>query len=101
VRGRIRTYNLCFLGFGNVNRTLVRLLEDRADELRARHGIAYRITGIASRTLGWIADPNGLDPNTLRGRGPALSEVEGALARTKPEANSNVSASHVATNVRE
>jgi homoserine dehydrogenase len=101
VRGRIRTYNLCFLGFGNVNRTLVRLLEDRADELRARHGIAYRITGIASRTLGWIADPDGLDPNTLRGRGPALSEEEGALARTKPEANSNVSASHVATNVRE
>ena len=28
-RPYIRTYNLCFLGFGNVNRTLVRLLEDR------------------------------------------------------------------------
>src|SRR5439155_5407363 len=26
-----------------------------------RHGIAYRITGIASRRLGWIADPNGLN----------------------------------------
>jgi len=44
-----------------VNRTLVRLLEDRAPELRDRHGISYRITGIASRRLGWIADPNGLD----------------------------------------
>ena len=61
----IRTHNLCFLGFGNVNRTLVRLLEDRAPELRDRYGIAFRITGIASRRLGWIADPNGLDPERL------------------------------------
>jgi homoserine dehydrogenase len=58
----IRTYNLCFLGFGNVNRTLVQLLHERAEELRARHGIAFRITGIASRSRGWIADPAGLDP---------------------------------------
>ncbi len=57
----IPTYNLCFLGYGNVNRTLVRLFEDRAEELRTRHGIAYRITGVASRSLGWIADPEGLD----------------------------------------
>jgi homoserine dehydrogenase len=62
------TYNLCFLGFGNVNRTLVELLRDRESELRARHGIAFRITGIASRSLGWLADPNGLDPNACVGR---------------------------------
>ena len=97
-RGRIRTYNLCFLGYGNVNRTLVRLLEDRAEELRARHGVPYRITGIASRSLGWIADPNGLDPNTLRGRGPALSEVEGTPAREKLPPISNRSASNPAVN---
>ena len=60
------TYNLCFLGFGNVNRTLVRLLEDREQELRERYGISHRITGVASRRLGWIADPNGMD---LKGRG--------------------------------
>jgi homoserine dehydrogenase len=72
----IRTYNLCFLGYGNVNRTLVRLLEDRAEELRVRHGIAYRITGIASRSLGWIADTNGLDPNAnLRTRQPESKNV--------------------------
>jgi homoserine dehydrogenase len=59
----IRTHNLCLLGFGNVNRTLVRLLADRADELRSRYGISYRITGIASRRLGWIANPNGMDPD--------------------------------------
>jgi len=57
----IATHNLCFLGFGNVNRTLVQLLQEREQELRERHGIAFRITGVASRRLGWIADPNGLD----------------------------------------
>ena len=57
----IRTYNLCFLGFGNVNRTLVRLLENRAAELRERYGIGFRVTGIASRRFGWIADPDGLN----------------------------------------
>jgi homoserine dehydrogenase len=60
-----RTYNLCFLGFGNVNRTLVRLLEDRAQELREKHGITFRITGIASRRLGWIADTNRLDTTAV------------------------------------
>jgi homoserine dehydrogenase len=56
------TYNLCFLGFGNVNRTLVELLRDREAELLQGHGISFRITGIASRRLGWLADTNGLDP---------------------------------------
>jgi homoserine dehydrogenase len=37
-------------------------LLDRAPELRDRHGISFRITGIASRRLGWIADHTGLDP---------------------------------------
>jgi homoserine dehydrogenase len=62
----VQTYNFCFLGFGNVNRTLVQLLENRAQELRERYGVAYRITGIASRRIGWIADPNGLGVKTER-----------------------------------
>lgn len=69
----IRSSNLCFLGFGNVNRTLVRLLEDRAGELRDRYGITYRITGIASRRIGWIADPNGLDLSS------SVLDLKGAL----------------------
>ncbi|MHB8217644.1 MAG: homoserine dehydrogenase [Candidatus Sulfotelmatobacter sp.] len=68
----MHTYNLCFLGFGNVNRTLVQLLKDREHELRTRHGISFRITGIASRRLGWIADPNGLNlENVERAPSPA------------------------------
>jgi homoserine dehydrogenase len=34
--------------------------------LRDRHGIEFRITGIASRRLGWIADVNGLDAAVLK-----------------------------------
>ena len=64
----IHTYNLCFLGFGNVNRTLAQLLVDREPELRERHGITFRITGIATRRLGWLADPNGIDPKACAER---------------------------------
>ncbi len=85
-------FNLCFLGFGNVNRTLVRLLADRETELRDRHGITYRITGVASRRLGWIANPNGLDPAAVRGAG--------APAREKSQPASNLSGNTSAQNVR-
>jgi homoserine dehydrogenase len=71
VGSQIRTYNLCFLGFGNVNRTLVQLLHDRESELRTRHGIAFRIAGIASRRLGWIANAEGLDARVVAGDSPA------------------------------
>ncbi len=37
------------------------MLADRERELRELHGIAWRITGVASRRLGWICDPGGLD----------------------------------------
>ena len=66
----IRSYNLCFVGFGNVNRTLVRLFEDRSAELRDRYGITFRVTGIASRRLGWIADATGIDPEKCSAAAP-------------------------------
>jgi homoserine dehydrogenase len=74
---RIRTFNLCFLGFGNVNRTLVRLLEDRRRELQDRYGIAFRITGIASRRLGWISAADGLDVAGLCSAGTPAREKLG------------------------
>jgi homoserine dehydrogenase len=73
---------LCLLGFGNVNRTLVRLLADREEELRSR-GIAWRITGVASRRLGWIADANGLDRESLSSGSPiALEDFSAALRQS-------------------
>ena len=77
----IRTHNLCLVGFGNVNRTLVRLLGDRAEELRERYGISCRITGIASRRLGWIAEPGGFDSATL-----AALTAESASGTSRAEA---------------
>ena len=75
----IRSFNLCFLGFGNVNRALVQLLANRAQELRDRYGIIYRITGVASRRLGWIADPNGAELEALCGAGAPARELPKAV----------------------
>jgi homoserine dehydrogenase len=33
--------------------------------LRETYGIEWRLTGVASRRIGWIADPKGLDPAAL------------------------------------
>ncbi|HXB20224.1 MAG TPA: hypothetical protein VNV88_02525, partial [Candidatus Solibacter sp.] len=60
-----RNFNLCIVGFGNVGRALVRLLQRKSDELRQQYGIEWRITGIASRSLGWIASADGLAPDEL------------------------------------
>jgi len=73
-------YNLCFLGFGNVNRSLVKLLCDREQELRERYGIAWRVTGVASRRLGWIADADGIDCEGLLRAG---SEFTGGISRAR------------------
>src|SRR6266404_4517462 len=57
----MKTINLCLLGFGNVNRTLIELLQRKDPELRERHGIEWRITGVASRRIGWRANASGFD----------------------------------------
>jgi homoserine dehydrogenase len=59
------SFNLCLLGFGNVNRTLVDLLWLKNAELRDRYGIQWRIAGVASRRLGWWANPEGFDVRGL------------------------------------
>ena len=84
----IRKFNLCFLGCGNVNRTLMRLLAERSEELRERYGIDYRITGVASRRLGWIANIEGIDatralPSTAAGYND--SNVRDWLRATKAD----------------
>ena len=56
----MRTYSVAFLGFGNVARALVRLLESRSPELASRYGVAWRAAGVASRRLGWWASSDGL-----------------------------------------
>ena len=64
----IRTYNLCVVGFGNVGRAFVSLLQEKREELQSRYGIACRVTGVASRRLGWLVARNGFTPETLLAR---------------------------------
>ncbi|HEX9456779.1 MAG TPA: hypothetical protein VF935_04040, partial [Candidatus Acidoferrum sp.] len=61
----IRVYNLALVGFGNVGKELVRLLLAKETELRRDYNIAWRLTGAASRRVGWVANANGLDPAAL------------------------------------
>lgn len=61
----VKTFNLCLLGFGNVGRALARLLVEKSDELRDEFGIAWRVTGVATRRLGWLVEPAGFDIDRL------------------------------------
>lgn len=57
-------HNLVLIGFGNVNRGLVALLEQKRAEL-FELGIQFQITGVYSRRLGYIVNPSGLDIHAL------------------------------------
>ena len=61
----MKTYNLSFLGFGNVGRALARLFVAKRAELRDLYGIDWRITGVASRRMGWLSNADGFDMPAL------------------------------------
>jgi homoserine dehydrogenase len=61
-RSTIPSYNLAIVSFGHVGRTLLRLLISKETELRRKHDVRWRLTGVASRRIGWLADPDGLNP---------------------------------------
>jgi len=63
-------YNLALVGFGNVGRTLVAVLERKRDELRTKYDIEYCFTGVASRGLGWQANPDGIATQELLSSSP-------------------------------
>jgi len=60
-------YRLAFVGFGNVGRALVHLLERKRVVLKLRHDITFSITGIATRRHGFAIDPGGLDTQKALG----------------------------------
>ena len=89
---RMKHYNLCFLGFGNVGRALARLFVVKSAELRELYGIEWRVTGVASRRIGWLSNTDGfkvetllggetMQPNTLRS-----NEISEWLAKAQPGA---------------
>jgi homoserine dehydrogenase len=54
-------YHLAFIGFGNVARSLVRLLERKRGLLETKRDITYSVTGIATGRHGFAVNPAGLD----------------------------------------
>ncbi|MDB5076843.1 MAG: Homoserine dehydrogenase [Chloroflexi bacterium] len=66
-------YNMAFIGFGNVGKALARLLVDRSSALKDDFGIDWRITGVASRRIGWLANPAGFDVEGLLEQGPSAA----------------------------
>lgn len=71
-------YKLAFIGFGNVARSLVRLLERKRDLLKQEYDITYSISGIATGRHGFAVNPNGLDVQqaiTLLESGKSISSL--------------------------
>lgn len=57
----MRNYNLCYIGFGNVARALVRLLERKRAVLKSEYDLTFAVTGIATGRHGFAVNPGGLD----------------------------------------
>jgi homoserine dehydrogenase len=45
-----------------VARALLRMLISRETELRRKYDVRWRLTGVASRRIGWISNPDGMNP---------------------------------------
>ena len=54
-------HNLALLGFGNVGRAFVRLLDRKKGELKDNYGITFTVVGIATARHGAAIDPSGLE----------------------------------------
>ena len=61
----MKKFNLCLLGFGNVGRALARLLVEKSEELREQFQIDWRVTGVATRRMGWLVEPEGFAAEAL------------------------------------
>src|SRR5437763_9737323 len=61
----MKIFNLCLLGFGNVGRALVPLLVEKSDEMREQFSLGWRVTGVATRRMGWLVAPEGFTEEEL------------------------------------
>jgi homoserine dehydrogenase len=75
----MKTYNLAFLGFGNVGHALVQLLQSKRGELRENYGVEFALTGVASRRLGWHANAAGFPASELLQGGSGLQTPTAAF----------------------
>ncbi|MFM8322826.1 MAG: homoserine dehydrogenase [Chloroflexota bacterium] len=54
-------YRLAFVGFGNVGKSLAKLILEKEEELKQRYDITVSTTGIATGRHGMAVDPDGID----------------------------------------
>lgn len=54
-------YNLALIGFGNVARSLARLLIRKQDLLKSKYDVTFFFTGISTGRHGFAVNPQGLD----------------------------------------
>ncbi len=78
----MKRFNLCLLGLGNVGRALAALLLKKREEVRERDGIEWRITGVATRRMGWLVSREGFDVASLLS-GTVASDVAPQPANVK------------------
>ena len=57
--------NLCLIGFGNVGRNLAQHVLEQSEAMQAQFGLELRITGVASRRMGFVTDADGLNLKAL------------------------------------
>ena len=69
-------HRLAFIGFGNVARALVRLLQRKQDLLLKSYDVTFSVTGIASGHHGVAVDPTGIDIQ----RALSLAESGGSIS---------------------
>lgn len=81
----MRSYAIAFLGFGNVARALVSLLESRGAELAVRYGVRWIPTGVATRSLGWWANPGGVTLAAPRAGATRCYDVADWLLTARPD----------------
>lgn len=85
----MKQYRLCFVGFGNVGRALARLLVAKSTELRESYGIDWKITGVATRRMGWRSSENGFEVADLLSGADSVcttnNTIESWLSVAKPD----------------
>ncbi len=54
-------YKLALIGFGNVARSLAKLLIRKQELLQSKHDVTFSFTGISTGSHGFAVNPNGLD----------------------------------------
>jgi homoserine dehydrogenase len=84
----MKRLRVCFIGFGNVGRALVRLLVAKSGELRESYGIEWEITGVATRRMGWRASGAAIDVAALlagNDQTPVHDGIDPWLAAAQPD----------------